>query len=71
MSILIPGTTRCPICSLEIENKNEAYSFPAFVINVNDPLYYFNDASFHRQCLGNTKGGEIAARWGAAEKDVQ
>lgn len=63
MSILILGTTRCRICNLEIESENEAYSFPAFVINVNDPLYCFSDASFHLRCLENTKEGQIAVKY--------
>ncbi len=51
MSILIYGTTRCPLCEKQIESGEEAISFPAFVWNEIDPLGVFNDASVHVRCL--------------------
>lgn len=60
MSILILDKTVCPICQKVIKAKDKYYSFPAFVINRNDPLYFFSDGSFHYSCLMTTELGEVA-----------
>jgi len=51
MGILILGVTICPICCDIITNRDSYFSFPAFVVNLKDPLYFFNDTSFHERCL--------------------
>jgi hypothetical protein len=51
MSILIFGKTGCTICGRVINETDSFYSFPSFVINTKDPLYFFSDNSFHVACL--------------------
>ena len=58
MSILLFGKTVCPICNQIITSEAECYSFPAFVVNTLDPLYFFSDCSFHLACLLNHPFGE-------------
>ncbi len=60
MSILIFDKSVCSICNLVIKNTEEHYSFPSFVINVKEPIFYFNDKSFHTSCLSKKEDSNIA-----------
>ena len=60
MSILIFGITICPICGKPIFEEEPYYLFPAFVINILDPLYYFNDNAFHEKCLSENPLSQVA-----------
>lgn len=51
MAILVRGSTRCPICGEIIEEGDPAVTFPPFVANERDRLYFFSDAAFHEHCL--------------------
>lgn len=51
MGLLINGLTECKLCNEKIDNQSEIFTFPAFILNENDPLVFFNDSSFHKECL--------------------
>ncbi|MFN8305897.1 MAG: hypothetical protein U0T79_03905 [Ferruginibacter sp.] len=51
MGIVIINQTICPICGKKIKDRDSIMSIPAFVLNINDPLYFFSDNSFHESCL--------------------
>ena len=53
MALRIRGKTSCPLCELVIHESDPVVCFPAFVSNELDPLYLFNDASFHHECFAN------------------
>lgn len=53
MSILITGSTRCPLCGEVIATSEEALQFPAFAWAENDPLWQFSDASVHTTCFAS------------------
>ncbi len=63
MSVLILGKTICPICKQVLNDGNNIFSFPAFVINTRDPLYYFSDASFHITCLNENPVAPLAKKY--------
>lgn len=63
MGILILGKTECPICQRVINEGDSYYSFPAFVVNVADPIYFFNDETVHQDCLSKHKLGDIAKKY--------
>ncbi len=63
MSILLLGKSTCPICGLTIKEGDQYYCFPAFVININDELFFFNDDNFHLDCLNRHKLGEVAKKY--------
>ena len=63
MSILLLGKSTCPICGLTINEGDQYYSFPAFVMNIRDELLFFNDNSFHLDCLNRHELGEIAKKY--------
>lgn len=51
MAILLYENSKCFICN-EVMHKNEDItSFPAIFVNEKLPLYSFNDASCHTECL--------------------
>jgi hypothetical protein len=60
MAILIFNKSLCPICQRPIKEGDDYYSFPSFVVNTKEPLYFFNDQTFHLKCLKQDKLGEIA-----------
>jgi len=51
MAIVIGGKSRCPICGNVIKDGQEIVSFPPFVGNELDPLWFFSDAAFHASCF--------------------
>ena len=51
MAIIIEGM-ECRICNKKM-SQNEIISFPPFISNSNDPLYFFNDSAFHMKCFQN------------------
>jgi len=51
MALLFLGKSQCPICGKVINEEDRYYCFAAFVANPKDPLYFFNDACFHSDCL--------------------
>lgn len=51
MTIVILGKSRCTLCENSLEEKQDIVSFPAFVSNQRDPVWFFNDAAFHRECF--------------------
>jgi hypothetical protein len=60
MGILILNKTLCPICLWPIREGDDYYDFPPFIANTKEPLYFFNDRTFHVKCLKQTKKGETA-----------
>lgn len=60
MALLFVGKTSCPICSQTIRSNKEAFCFPAFVNNANDPMDFYNDRCFHVQCLSVSPDAEEA-----------
>lgn len=62
MAIIITGKTTCRICSKVIAEEDLFYSFPAFVLNTLDPVYYYNDCGCHINCLGHDSVGLLALK---------
>ena len=60
MAILLLGKSICPICNETIMSTDEYRSFPAFAVNMLDPLFFFSDSSFHWQCLTRHASGAKA-----------
>lgn len=60
MGILIFNKSLCPICKKPIKEDDEYYSFPPFIANSKEPLYFFNDQTFHLKCLKKDRLGEMA-----------
>ncbi len=56
MGIEIKEELICNLCGMSLQNEKEIYSFPAFVANAKDPMFYFNDQSFHLECLKSANG---------------
>ncbi len=52
MAIFLPGM-KCGICKKSISQKDKKIMFPSFVLNEKDPIYFFNDSTFHRKCFFN------------------
>ena len=52
MAIFLSGI-KCEICKKNILQKDEKIMFPSFVLNEKDPIYFFNDSTFHRKCFFN------------------
>jgi hypothetical protein len=76
MALLFYGKTECPLCGKVVNKGQDIVSFPAFVGNELDPLWMFNDASFHAECFNehplaqNAKSryAEIRERQGAGNR---
>ena len=51
MAFIFWGETQCPICSRAINQGDRIKGFPAFVSNEADPLWLFNEAAVHVECL--------------------
>lgn len=51
MALLVRGRTHCPLCGRIIAAGDPVVSFPPLISNQLDPLFMFNDASFHRWCF--------------------
>ncbi len=64
MAILLLGKSQCPICAEVITERDRYYCFPAFVANAKDLLYFFNDASFHSDCLDQHELAPLAKEYG-------
>jgi hypothetical protein len=60
MAFLFFNKTVCKICSSVIKEEDQYYSFPSFVVNIRDPVYYFNDQTFHINCLNSNPHSENA-----------
>ncbi|HVU55803.1 MAG TPA: hypothetical protein VHD83_12155 [Puia sp.] len=63
MSILLLGKSTCRICGLTINEGDQYYCFPAFVINISDELFLFSDNNFHLDCLNRHKSTESAKKY--------
>ncbi len=63
MAIVILGKSTCKICKRVINLSDHYYSFPAFVVNKKNLLYFFNDESFHSDCLANHPLGVLAKEY--------
>lgn len=51
MALVFEGKSKCPFCN-SVLDKNKPYKmFPSFLLNIKDPLYIFNDATVHEECL--------------------
>lgn len=50
MAILIYGMS-CLICGEPMHEGQDLFSFPPFVSNRKDPLWLFDDAAVHTECL--------------------
>lgn len=53
MAIIIEGRSKCKICGNTMNSKENLIAFPRFVINENDPLYFFYGEVFHKECFFN------------------
>ncbi|KIA97325.1 hypothetical protein OA93_15490 [Flavobacterium sp. KMS] len=51
MAIIIEGRSKCKICGMTMSSQEELIAFPRFTINENDPLYFFYDRVFHKECF--------------------
>jgi len=60
MTLLLLGRTACPICGKVINKEDAFYGFTSFVANILDPLYFFSDNVYHRECLLNKEYGKKA-----------
>jgi DNA-directed RNA polymerase subunit N (RpoN/RPB10) len=49
MSIIIEGSSKCPICGKVLTDHYEV--FPEMLPNTKDPLYLFNGVGTHTRCL--------------------
>ncbi len=56
MAITIYNMMVCELCNSKLDDKREIYSFPAFVANADDPVFKYNDKSYHMDCLNNEEG---------------
>jgi hypothetical protein len=63
MSILLLGLSECPICHKIINEGDNYYMFPHFVVNRKDPLYFVSDDSCHVECLLDANNGKKAIRY--------
>lgn len=52
--------SECAVCGQLIRSGDDLVSFPPFVANTKDPLYVFNDATFHAHCARSHPLGENA-----------
>ena len=60
MALVIRGQTICDLCGEIIAEGDDVTTFPAFVHNEIDPLFCFNDAPFHTECVKKHPIGERA-----------
>src|ERR1044071_7143591 len=60
MSILVRGSSRCPLCGDVIGPDDQAILFPVFVANELDPLWLFNDIAVHEKCIDQHPLGRSA-----------
>lgn len=51
MALIFLNQTKCSFCSEVIRTGNPYDGFPAFVYSNRDPLFRFNDAAYHVDCL--------------------
>lgn len=59
MSIFLEGAV-CKICQKPMFAHQKIVSFPPFVSNELDPIWLFNDRSFHSECVDNHAYGQAA-----------
>jgi hypothetical protein len=59
MALVQLGVTTCGLCGGPIDALKAWLSFSAFVSNESDPLYRFNDAAFHEDCLDADPLGNV------------
>ena len=62
MAILIRGATKCSICNKVMQEGDEVVSFPPFIPNELDPLYFFHDAAFHADCFHSHRLAGLAQK---------
>ncbi|MHC4741189.1 MAG: hypothetical protein ACYS8Z_04730 [Planctomycetota bacterium] len=62
MAIVILGKTVCGICGRVIFEEDKCTSFSTFVNNEKDPLFFFNDAAFHTECIKKHELGSCAIK---------
>ncbi|WP_449397594.1 hypothetical protein [Chryseobacterium wanjuense] len=60
MAITFINQTECGICNEKITDLENIFSFPPFIQNIKDPLYQFNDSTFHINCLNKHPLGKKA-----------
>jgi hypothetical protein len=60
MALLLTGKSICEICHRVIEESDEVIGFAHFVLNRDDPLYFFSDAGFHETCVVQHPMGDKA-----------
>jgi hypothetical protein len=51
MALLIPGSTRCPLCEAVIGAGDDIVATSHFIGDPSDPLWKFSDAAMHRPCF--------------------
>lgn len=51
--IIIDGRSICKICGMTMSSKEKLIAFPRFIVDQDDPLYFFYDRVFHKECFYN------------------
>lgn len=51
MALIALGQSACGICGEPLRAADDLVAFPSLVANRRDPLYFVNDAGFHRRCF--------------------
>ena len=63
MSILILNQTVCSLCGNALREGENILNIPAFVINIKEPIYFFSDNNFHKDCLLKHPLGEKVIKY--------
>src|SRR5688572_22002034 len=50
MALVLPGM-KCPICGEELGSADDLVGFSGNIAEPDDPLSFFNDSAFHRDCF--------------------
>lgn len=64
MALIFYSVTECPICGKVLNENEDIIAFPAFMSNMKDDLFFFNDAGFHRSCVMKHPFGMKAIKYG-------
>lgn len=62
MALIFIGQSVCPICDCVLQEGEAITGFPAFVPNNKDPIYFFNDEGFHKECVPKHEFGNLALK---------
>jgi hypothetical protein len=57
---LVTNSAVCAICGKPLGVDSPLVGFPAFVANPRDPIAFFSDSAFHRECFGRHPLADVA-----------